>query len=502
MIMQAYSPPSLGRRISRMLKHFPKLRSATAMGERTGRTLPLDIFREIANHSSDTDVRCLSQCSKELRALLLPELYAEVSLKCGSRKCSAVLNMLSNSPHLWIYIHTLTLGPDWLSYPIEPSVEGWIISKISKIIPGLARLHTFYWFGVLPLPESTLAALRHSCPELRNFAYGTEMQIFSQESELFKFRNLVQLSISVREPGGAAPSTSTDFPPQLCEMVLRNPDLEQLTIDALGKRLEQMAQLLHGRWPKLWLLKIALFSVPVSAQGQLPTFLTLHPSLTTLGLCFYAGDILPLVLDHITLPLLTSFTGLSQHFCALPSTHLLMVLTLEDYIDTAEALAPTLVALPRFPFLNNLEIHLLDGGHISELRLIVSACPHLTTLNISYLACNMNQLKEVTVVLVQLVWLGSLKITKPYRLADGTMLSAALLLLAHNRGLRDIHIVCMSAKRWKQSGDYNVIATEEIEALEAKEFGSRAVGGSFTRRFRYEVEGRPTLSKGLARIRL
>ncbi|KAJ7034021.1 hypothetical protein C8F04DRAFT_1102817 [Mycena alexandri] len=503
------TPPSLGRRISHMwplkLKHSPKSRSAKPVGECAGWTLPLDIFREIANHSSDTEVWCLSKCSKELRALLLPEIYAEVLLKCGTRKCSTILDMLSNSPHLWIHIRTLALGPDWLSYPIEPLVEGWIISKVEKMIPGLARLHKFHWCGILSLPESTLAALRHSCPELRNLAYGTEMQMLSPGSELFKFRNLFQLSIFVRGLGGAraTSSTSTDFPPQLCEMLLGNPDLEQLVIDAPGKRLDQMSQLLHGQWPKLWYLNIALFSFPVSAQRQLPTFLALHPSLTTLGLCFDAGDtILPLILDHMALPLLTSFTGVSQHFCALPSTHLLAGLALHNIIDTAESLAPTLAALPRFPFLNHLEIQLVDAGHISKLRAVVSICPYLVTLNISYLACNMNQLKEVAAVLAQPVWLRSLKITKPYRLVDGSMLSAALLLLAHNHGLRDIHLICMTAKGWKQSGDYNVISTDNIEVLEAKEFGLRAVGGSFTRQFQYGLEGGPKLSKGLARMRL
>lgn len=86
------------------------------------------------------------------------------------------------------------------------------------------------------------------------------------------------------------------------------------------------------------------------------------------------------------------------------------------------------------------------------------------------------------------------------------MLAAALLLLAQNPGLRHIHLVWVTAKVWKQSGNYTVHSREDATdvpyPLEAKERGPRALGGSFTRRFRYVLDGGDTVSKGLARMRL
>ncbi|KAJ7741352.1 hypothetical protein B0H16DRAFT_1694053 [Mycena metata] len=89
------------------------------------------------------------------------------------------------------------------------------------------------------------------------------------------------------------------------------------------------------------------------------------------------------------------------------------------------------------------------------------------------------------------------------------MLSAALLLLAHNCGLRDIHLICMTATGWKQSSDYNVITTENIEALKAKEFGFRAAGEHIRSqfeesapRFRPQMAGAPGVEVMTATILL
>jgi len=119
--------------------------------------------------------------------------------------------------------------------------------------------------------------------------------------------------------------------------------------------------------------------------------------------------------------------------------------------------------------------------------------------------CIQKQLKAIAAELHRLRYLGTLTLTKTYRLADGTMLAAALLLLQNNLALREIHIVWVTTKVWKQSGDYTVIPMKNNakvpDALEVKEFGPRVLGGSFTRRFRYALEGGDIISKGLAKIR-
>lgn len=88
--------------------------------------------------------------------------------------------------------------------------------------------------------------------------------------------------------------------------------------------------------------------------------------------------------------------------------------------------------------------------------------------------------------------LRKLTILKTYRLTDGSMLNAALLLLAHNPRLHEIHLVWVTHTAWKQSGNYSISA--ESEYMDAHEFGPRPLGGSFTRRFRYALDnGRPLI---------
>ncbi|KAJ7164227.1 hypothetical protein C8R46DRAFT_1099015 [Mycena filopes] len=492
---------SLGKRVvSLRFRDSRKTQTAPSLPERLEWALPLDIFREIANHSSQTEVWCLSKTSRELRALLLPEIYAEVSLDCGSRRCSGVLDMLSKSPHLWIHIRSLIFEPEWLSYPIKPALERSIIAKLQIMLPHLRRLHTFHWAGIQQFPDTAWAVLRTSCPELRRLCYGTEVATFSPQSELFKFRHLVQFWITVREPGGALSTSSTKFPVEFCDMLLENPDLESIMISAAGKTLGAMPQVLHGRWSKLHRLSIELSPLvtPQASPEQLTTFISSHPSLTTLGLYFPTPAF---TIDQTALPLLKSFTGVSEHLRALPSIHL-SELVLHD-VDTAETFAPTVAALHRFPTLRCLQIQLADARPISKLRDIVSACPCLTTLDLSYImAFDTKQLKAVSAALTGLPFLSRLTLTKTYHIADGTMLNTALLLLAHNRGLRDIHLHFLTAKGWKQSGDYNTVSTRGGKTVIAKEYGSNAVGASFMRRFRYEVEETSGVRKRLARIRL
>lgn len=97
-----------------------------------------------------------------MRTLLLPDVYAAVSLLCGSSACSSKLELLSASPHWLAYVKKLEIGPDWLSWPIDELVELRVASTVVKISPRLTNLETFTWCGIYPLQEIVWRALRTS----------------------------------------------------------------------------------------------------------------------------------------------------------------------------------------------------------------------------------------------------------------------------------------------------------------------------------------------------
>jgi hypothetical protein len=117
-------------------------------------------------------------------------------------------------------------------------------------------------------------------------------------------------------------------------------------------------------------------------------------------------------------------------------------------------------------------------------------------------------LKVIAVALRELPYLRELSLTKTYRLSDGTMLAAVLLLLEQNTMLREVHLIWVSTKEWKQSGDYTITPRKDDprvpDVLDAKEFGPSGLGrlgGSFVRRFRHALDGSDRVWRGLARIR-
>ncbi|KAJ7911930.1 hypothetical protein B0H13DRAFT_2479225 [Mycena leptocephala] len=300
------------------------------------------------------------------------------------------------------------------------------------------------------------------------------------------------------------------LPLQLCDMLLHNPDLEHLRLElrALYNILEQVSRLMHGTWRNLSSFHIEMYSslnAHHPTSDELGAFLASHPTITSLSILAYLPAI-PLVLSRTTLPHLTSFTGLAQHLSALPSVDFLWDLVLTDDGLAADP-SQMIAALQRLTFLNTLKLNLGDAARVSVLSSVISACPYLGSLDISYSTpCSMKQLKAIAVELHSLTSLRHLSLQKIFRFVDGTMLAAALLLLAQNPGLRHIHLVWVTAKVWKQSGNYTVHSREDATdvpySLEAKERGPRALGGSFTRRFRYVLDGGDTVSKGLARMRL
>ncbi|KAF7351642.1 F-box domain-containing protein [Mycena sanguinolenta] len=493
---------SMGKRISGLW--LSKLSRTPEIPE--SRVLPADLFREIANHLTKQDILVLSSCSSELRSLLLPEIYATVSGLCGSRACSERLEMLSATPKRWVYIRKLEIALDWRSWPIEESVELRVASTLEKIFPGLTNLETFTWGSRYPLQETVWRALRTSCPNLRNLTYTTQIREFQPDSELFKLRSLRQFSLCVPDNAQAPPAIQLDLPPQLCDMVLQNSDLEDLFLRVCSSHnnLQSLSPLMQGTWSKLQSFHIEICSHH-PASDAIAAFLALHPSIKSLSLFPHLPQILPLSLSPDTLPHLESFTGISQHVAALPHVDHLESLVLADSPITDPSGVHT--ALGRLTSLTSLSVTIANAGDISTLSGIVSVCSILQSLNVSYQTpCTTKQLKAIAVELKRLPLLRNFTLSKTYRVADGTMLAAVLVLLEYNPGLREINKVWEATKGWKQRGHYTITSSLSHDKpipkfVDAEEFGPRALGGSFTRRFRYPLDGGDNVSKGLARIR-
>ncbi|KAJ7142746.1 hypothetical protein C8R44DRAFT_866051 [Mycena epipterygia] len=269
--------------------------------------------------------------------------------------------------------------------------------------------------------------------------------------------------------------------------------------------LHQLSWIAHGRWPHLSVFRIELWSHASSHYphaAELGAFLSSHPWIIDLGIYPHAGSSPPLVLAPTAMPYLTTFTGLCGQVSDLPNVYWLQSLPLLRQTPLPSSLVTG--ALQRLTSLTSLEICLEDAGDISLFCDVLSACPGLVTFNVSFwTTCNMKQLKVISLHLQRLARLRTLTLLKTYRLTDGTMLNAALLLLARNPRLHEIHLVWMTHTAWKQSGNYTICA--EAQYMDAHEFGPRPLGGSFTRRFRYALDDRRPLlgsvSKGLAKMR-
>ncbi|KAJ7304848.1 hypothetical protein DFH08DRAFT_902896 [Mycena albidolilacea] len=468
--------------------------------------LPTDVFREIANYLPRTDILALSSCSIEMRTLLLPDVYAAVSLLCGSSACSSKLELLSASPHWLAYVKKLEIGPDWLSWPIDELVELRVASTVVKISPRLTNLETFTWCGIYPLQEIVWRALRTSCPKLKILSYTAQTRQFEPDSELFKFRNLLSFSLCVKEKAEAFPLIKPNLPPKFCDMLLHSPDLEHLNLQLCPSHnnLGSLSSLMQRTWDNLSALQIEVCP-DHPARDLIAPFLAAHPLITSLSILPHVPDILPLTFPPGTLPYLKFFSGISQHLAALPNLEHLRNLVLLD----EPARNPLASTVGRLTFLTSLTITLADAGDMSLVFSITSACCLLESLAISYRTpCNMKQLKVIAVALRELPYLRELSLTKTYRLSDGTMLAAVLLLLEQNTMLREVHLIWVSTKEWKQSGDYTITPRKDDPrvpyVLNAKEFGPSGLGrlgGSFVRRFRHALDGSDRVSRGLARIR-
>ncbi|KAJ6457930.1 hypothetical protein C8R45DRAFT_1032322 [Mycena sanguinolenta] len=468
--------------------------------------LPTEVFLEIANHLTRQELVALSSCSSELRRLLRPEIYSALSGLCGSRACSEKLQRLSTTPEIWTYLRKLEIGTDWLSWPIKESVECHVASTLENIFPGLTNLETFTWVSIYPLQETFWGALRASCPNLRNLSYTAQIREFQPDSELFKFRNLCQFSLCVEYKAEAPPLIQSSLPPQLCDMLLQNSDLEHLLLRLCYSYhdLQSLSQVLQGTWSKLRSFHIELCAQH-PARDHIASFLAAHSSIESLTI-FVHDYTEPLPVSHITLPHLESFSGLSQHISVLSNADRLGCLILADEPITHPS--RVLAALSHLTSLTSLTISIANAGNISTLSNILDTCWKLESLSVSYLTpCSTKQLKAVVMELSRLPNLSNFSLTKAYRASDGTMLAAVLILLARNPGLREIHMMWIGSEAWKQSGDYEIISSlndsgkRVPEFVDANEFGFGTRGKSFSRGFRYGLVGGDKVAKGLAKIR-
>ncbi|KAJ7458249.1 hypothetical protein FB451DRAFT_1142385 [Mycena latifolia] len=482
-----------------------KTRNSLAASDSPNPTaLPEDIFREIANHLTKPDILTLSSASSELRKFLLPEIWSKVSKKCGSDECASVLRMLLKSPQLCVYIRDFSVGPDWLSWPIEPTTEFWVASMIVKITPQMQNLHTFTWCGLQPPPDYLWSTLRKSCPELRKVNCTARIREFDPQSELFQFANLTHFALCVKEHDGELRTPRSDLPPQLFEMLLqRCPDLEELRLQLFSSHhnLRQLSRITQGLWPRIssFHLEVSEYDPPTNSQypraDELGAFLSAHPTITDLGLYRVFGIESPLILTPTALPHVSSFTGLFHDVYNLPFPTALQSLDLLNLgIFQSSLLVPM---LQRLTSLTSLGMT-VDG--IGLLHDVMSVCPALEIFTVQYGAsCSMKQIKEICGALRRLPRLHTLTLSTQYRVTDATMLACALELLAHNLRLCEIHLISVSDKGWKQSGDYKIVGQSRF--LDAKEFGRRTLGGTFSRRFRYALDGGGSVSKGLAKMR-
>ncbi|KAJ7438282.1 hypothetical protein B0H11DRAFT_1752929 [Mycena galericulata] len=496
--------------------------------------LPPEIFLEVASFLHGGDLLNLSVTTSYLRVLLLPAMYRTVSLE-SSRACLSGLIMLSKHPELCVYVRTLVVRPN---YPIVcwPRTEGPVSETnlaltIEQLAQNLRNLQKFEWGGRQLPPDSLWTTLRSYCPELKKVYSTAGSRYLDPECELFKFNNLTGFSLCVLscEEGSNLYLAHIGMPLQLWDMLLdRCPNLEELTLRLFysSHSLREMDRLTSGVFPRLRALHLEIWFYnrdPVFSQPsveRLGPFLSAHPSITELSILPYTSDregkypdALPLFLTRGALPWLASFVGVYQHLAELPDPAWIEVLDLTG--DPIERVSIEVVGrvLKGLVSLRSLDIRLAEAEDGLLLRMVISACPGLTTLRVMFpVNFGMKTLREISLELQNLPHLRSFTLYKIHRLIDDTMLRCALAVLADNPHLREIQLAWFACPRFerRQNGSYLILSdTLGRRYLDVWERGARSNsvgGGVFDRRFRYALDGkkidlRGSVSKGLARIR-
>lgn len=179
-------------------------------------------------------------------------------------------------------------------------------------------------------------------------------------------------------------------------LILRCPNMEELTIDGLSSVPIDIHLLVKGRWPALKKLALGDICVDWFPRSLSPTdkrpfiaFLEAHPYLESLSLSRHT--IQPIhfaLLDTKSLAHLTSFSGTYRQLQALPHIHhSIKSLTLRDPVETRDASTPAVASLLRdLTSLTSLKIAftLHSMYHSANLlRSLIHSCPMLHHLDLT-----------------------------------------------------------------------------------------------------------------------
>ncbi|KAG1829586.1 hypothetical protein EV424DRAFT_1316651 [Suillus variegatus] len=365
--------------------------------------LPDDLLLEVTSClSSRADVLNLALSSKYLFTSTCPVLYAHVHLGTAEQ-CQRTLSMLRSRPDVARHIQKLHIRFSASSnYMVD--INGITISAmLRELAPKLDVLHTFIWDAdEIPQCDDMWFALRMSCPRLRTLGTCYGSVIPSQRSHLLEFKNLRGFSLTLKY--GYHTHHTDDFQDalpfdgRLWDMLIRrSPDLEELHV--LGGPLildGTVHPLCNARWPLLHSLSLGDVMLdwssgpgPMSSKRPFIAFLEAHQRLRFFRISRTAlsPHILP-SLDPSALSHLTHFTGSLEHLQALAPSHPQIThLAIEEPLIIRD-LAPLLIAgvLQSLRCLTELRVVFVfhssyENGNL--IRNLVSACPGLTTLEIT-----------------------------------------------------------------------------------------------------------------------
>ncbi|KAF7340585.1 F-box domain-containing protein [Mycena sanguinolenta] len=403
----------------------------------TSISLPDDLLREIIKNLAPIDILSASITSRHMRELLIPVLYETVHLR-SSRSCESGLRMLSTRQHLCSRIHKLAVRPNYyLAWPTRDKLlsDDWVAKMITALAKSLTNLRAFDWDGLEMPPNRLWRTLRNSCPELKRIYSNVGTRPLDPESELFKFRDLTNFSMSIIF------LHMKISPMQLWDMILnRCPNLRELALCSFSPsyRLFNINRVTEGRWPALSSLTVGSFGydnefnitgLPAAAFAE---FLAAHPTLTFLRLAWnFKYWISPKTMVDLSFPpKLDSFAGVVQQ---LPrggcSTLTSLDLTCEPLYSSR---APTVcTALRALPALTKLElwVHLPKprAGHEEFFHDLWSSTPGLEDLHfMCTTAFGKKPLTELARALRLLPYLHTFALTKGYCYDDENMKSSAL----------------------------------------------------------------------------
>ncbi|KAJ6591251.1 hypothetical protein DFH09DRAFT_1420316 [Mycena vulgaris] len=501
--------------------------------------LPANILQEIAGHISCLDhVLNFGLTSRQMWGHLLPRLYTDVDLK--TNKQCRLLSVLAKRPGVARHIRKLAVRPnnaEW-TLPEDPIDEVAICELVSRIAPHLTSLHTFVWDG-LELPDDKVwMKLRKSCPRLINIGTTVGEEPVENTSHLFAFHNLRRFSFVVKCASlewltdGRPPMEK--LPRRFWEMLIeRSPDLEELEIGGAAPcpRLFDIRPVSYGQWPHLKSLTLGDMVMQAPSRNNarkepsFMVFLQAHPQLRCIKIQHIGGDTFPssLNLPPTALPSLRTFSGPLAYIRTLPQPWLLQDLTLTGLQHSASSFPRLFSTLKQLRSLASLSIQIdltlytsfnrspQARDHTKIFRALLASCPRLVYLDMLCLSQPTFNVAEFSAALSNAPHLRSFVLTKVHASNDEEMAPSAAHLARQNPTL-DSFTLRYSQDSWltstgirpKHVGTYEIVrdAAGVPVALAAHEWGARAFGGHYIRRFQHNITAQvPQRRPSLMRLR-